>query len=415
MNIGIYLKTLTPASPAGARFQKAVFEGLRGLDTPHYRYVVFSDAEPHGGSADDHIRYVRIAELTRRERWARQAKLAVGGAMRFGLRLIGAGQGGAHRAIGDWLAYEPPYYRQLREHNIRLIWNMSEHEMHSFVPFIKVVWDVNYRIHTMYPEYSYAKRGFDSNEAAISTVHRASYVIVGTEEGRRQLVDFYGVHAGKVRVVPFPTPQLAASQPTPDGGKRPRGEPYLFYPARFWPHKNHAVLIAALKVLRDRSGAAPRCVFSGLDEGNLDYVLRYAQSLGVQDQIDYVGNVPEAELSALYRNAAALVYCSAVGPDNLPPLEAMSLSCPVITADVPGAREQYGDAALFFPPTDEHQLADRIEELMGDPRLRATLVRRGLKRAEAWTADDYARAVVSIFDEFAPIARAWERCDTHVS
>ena len=48
----------------------------------------------------------------------------------------------------------------------------------------------------------------------------------------------------------------------------------------------------------------------------------------------------------------------------------MSVGCPAITAEVPGAREQYGDAALFFDPMDEKQLAERIKELLDDHDLR---------------------------------------------
>jgi glycosyltransferase involved in cell wall biosynthesis len=114
----------------------------------------------------------------------------------------------------------------------------------------------------------------------------------------------------------------------------------------------------------------------------------------------------------LYKGALALVYASAVGPDNLPPLEAMSLGCPVITAEVPGAREQYGDAALYFGSMSEQDLAERIKELLQNKLVREQLIHRGRVRAESWTARDYAQAMVSIFDEFAAIARAWERCDS---
>jgi len=89
-------------------------------------------------------------------------------------------------------------------------------------------------------------------------------------------------------------------------------------------------------------------VFSGADEGNLSYILKHAEALGVREQVDYRGRVSDEALLALYRGALALVFASAVAPDNLQPLEAMALGCPVIAADVPGAREQYGDAALFL-------------------------------------------------------------------
>jgi glycosyltransferase involved in cell wall biosynthesis len=309
---------------------------------------------------------------------------------------------------------EPKYYKQLRELNVRLLWNMNQHELPTSLPFVRTIWDVNHCIHSMYPEYSYTRFTFDGCDGNMAySLARASYVIVGTEEGKRQVVSMFGVHEGKVRVIPFPTPVLSVSrQCSQQVSEAIHHSPYLFYPARFWPHKNHVVILAALKVLRDQRNIRLRCILSGADEGNLRYVLQYAEKLGVGDQVKYLGVVSDEDLASLYSGALALVYASAVGPDNLPPLEAMSLDCPVITARVPGAREQYGDAALYFDPMSEHELADCINQLLDNKSVREKLMRNGRARAASWTVQDYANAVVSVFDEFASIARAWERCDS---
>jgi glycosyltransferase involved in cell wall biosynthesis len=220
----------------------------------------------------------------------------------------------------------------------------------------------------------------------------------------------YGVHESKVRIIPFPTPTLPVADTCPVS--RPAAElPYVFYPARLWPHKNHVVVLAAIALLK-ASDIHIKCVFSGADEGNLEYLLRYASHLGIGDRMEYVGKVPDEALGLLYKGALCLVYASAVGPDNLPPLEAMSFDCPAITAEVPGAREQYGDAALYFDPISERELASRIRELIEDPGVRRRLIENGQARAAKWSPEDYAREVIALLDEFALRSRAWERCDS---
>jgi glycosyltransferase involved in cell wall biosynthesis len=154
-----------------------------------------------------------------------------------------------------------------------------------------------------------------------------------------------------------------------------------------------------------------KCVLAGADGGNLDYVLRYAEQLGVRDLVDYRGQVSDAELGALYKGALALTYASGVGPDNLPPLEAMALGCPVVAADVPGAAEQFGDAALLFQPTDERELARQILRLQDEPGLRDELIRRGERLAADSAPEGYAAAVLEVLKDFSRIARAWERGD----
>jgi glycosyltransferase involved in cell wall biosynthesis len=90
----------------------------------------------------------------------------------------------------------------------------------------------------------------------------------------------------------------------------------------------------------------------------------------------------------------------------------MALSCPVIAADVPGACEQYGDAALLFSATDERGLAELILMLMRDDSIRLKQIARGKARIANLNGEHYATAVLNIVDEFTAVARAWERCDS---
>ena len=408
MKIAVYVRTLQPTSPASARFQESILEGLQQLNAPQFHFVVLSDAIPPEFKDGPQISYVALARPSRGAGIARRWKLLIGGIARRVLRLIGADSSHSYKRLTQWLAYEPAYFQQLRELDIRLIWNLGIDVLDAFVPFSMVIWDSNYRIHSMFPEYSYVGPAYEWHDKNAPFLDRASYVIVGSEQGKQEVVEIFGAYSGKIRVIPFPTPTLPDRAQGGPGSVRP---PYVFYPARFWPHKNHAVLVHALKSLHDRWGIVLHCVLSGINDGNLGYVMRMAENLGVGEQIEYVGNVSLEQLADLYRNATALVYCSAVGPDNFPPLEAMSVGCPVITADVAGAREQYGEAAMFFERTNEAQLAECIKRLLDDAELRKTLVAKGLQRAAQWTPLDYANSVLKILDEFALIARAWEHCD----
>jgi len=116
--------------------------------------------------------------------------------------------------------------------------------------------------------------------------------------------------------------------------------------------------------------------------------------------------VGEADLVQLYKHAYALAFATFCGPDNIPPLEAFGLGCPVIASRVPGAEEQLGDAALLFAPEDERALAARILELR-DPAVRLRLIEAGERRARQGSWEDYAAAIISSLDAFSRIRRAW--------
>ena len=124
------------------------------------------------------------------------------------------------------------------------------------------------------------------------------------------------------------------------------------------------------------------------------------------DRVRFLGFVETSELVRLYRGAHALVYLSFFGPENLPPLEAFALGCPVVQADVAGAREQLGDAALRVPPTDASAVAAAVRRFE-DPTFREGMTEDGRARAAGYTADGYVRGVVEFLNEFEPIRSSW--------
>ena len=150
-------------------------------------------------------------------------------------------------------------------------------------------------------------------------------------------------------------------------------------------------------------------VFVGSDKGNQEYIKKLVAELQLSTQVHFLGFVPQSDLVSLYQHAFALVFTTFFGPDNLPPLEAFALGCPVIASNVAGAQEQLGDAALLVDPKDEKQIALAIKSLRDRPELRSTLVQRGLERASRWTGQDYIKGVFSILDELERVRRCWNR------
>jgi len=242
-------------------------------------------------------------------------------------------------------------------------------------------------------------------------LRRATAIITGTQVGQSQIERFYQVAAERIRRLPHPTPTFALQPPATDvaavlARHQVRG-PYLFYPAQFWAHKNHVALLHVLRALRHQHGLDFSVVFVGSDQGNQGHVRRQAAALGVADWVHFLGFVPREDLVALYRGAFALVYLTFFGPENLPPLEAFALGCPVIASAIPGAAEQLGQAALLVNPADEQSAVSAILRLRDDPALRATLLERGQHRARQFTGLDFTRGLLHILDDFAPLRRCW--------
>ena len=278
------------------------------------------------------------------------------------------------------------------------------------IPFATTVWDLQHRNSPWFPEVS-LRDEWDHRESDYASLRKATYIYTGTQQGRREIASYYQIPAERINVLPFATPTFAlraGDQPgSPDHLDRfSLPADYVFYPAQFWPHKNHVVILEACKIVRDTTGWDLNIVFSGADKGNFQYVRDYAARLGLGQQTRFLGFVEQAELVELYRGAFGLTFPTLFGPDNLPPLEAFAIGCPVLASDIPGAREQLGNAAIFFSPVDEKALAEAILSLR-NAETREQLVNAGRARAASHTWDEYAKGIISSLDDFSAIRRAW--------
>lgn len=370
MRIGIFLGAYTPEMGGAFTFQESLLDALRGINTHHEITCFYYGDE------------VSISEGSLR--WVRLVKNP------------------ANRV-------DKPLYEAVLKNHIELVLNITLDYEVVAVPFIYILWDLQHRIQPYFPEVTVSGWTWDSREKYYQHIlPRASYVITGTQAGKNEVMDFYLVPAERVKVLPFPTPEYALqAAASPTQGAPLIKAPYLFYPAQFWPHKNHVALLLSLKILLEQEQLDFSIVFTGSDQGNLKYIQQTVAELGLTGHVHFRGFVPRSELIQLYQNAFAMVFPSFFGPDNIPPLEAFALGCPVIAAQVPGAEEQMGDAALLFNPADDIQLAATIKKLYADPSLRETLIQRGKLRAHAMTADGYIRGFFKIVEEFQAIRRCW--------
>ena len=207
---------------------------------------------------------------------------------------------------------------------------------------------------------------------------RADAVVVISSFVKARAVERLGLDPARVHVVP-----LGVDRETfhPGGGGAP--EQFLLYPARRWPHKNHARLFEAIALLRSERPDLRLVLTGGGDPG-----------APVPDGVEVKGVVTADELAGLYRRAACLVFPSLYEGFGLPPLEAMASGCPVAAADLPAVREVCGDAAVLFDPGRAEAIAAGTAEALGRAdELRAA----GLERAAAFTWEACARGHEAVY------------------
>lgn len=115
-------------------------------------------------------------------------------------------------------------------------------------------------------------------------------------------------------------------------------------------------------------------------------------------RIKFLGRVSDADLNHLYARSVALVFPTRYEGFGLPALEAMKWQTPVITSNVSSLPEVVNDAALTVDPTDAKALAEAMQQVRSDAKLRARLVRLGTKNRKRFSWDRTARETIDVYE-----------------
>jgi glycosyltransferase involved in cell wall biosynthesis len=284
-------------------------------------------------------------------------------------------------------------------------------------PFIVTVWDLDQIDHPDFPEV-YGERVFEQVDRRLrATLPRATAVSTTSSSLARRIANIYQVEFDRIVVLPLLVPLAARRHAAGKGSitvkqvqdKYCLPERYIFYPAFFSHHKNHLYLLEALLELKHRHGIILHAVFCGGGApGDQKKVERQVEAIGLKERVRFLGLVPDDDIPALYQAALALVMPSYFGPNNLPPLEAAALGCPVICSDLGGCREQMGEAALYCDLADPSSLADHLATLVEDSGLRERLRSAGLQLAVEIGKIDYAQTLTPVLDRYAYLCRRWK-------
>jgi len=224
----------------------------------------------------------------------------------------------------------------------------------SRIPYIVSIWDVGNRDFPSLPEMS-ADRVYEYREWRVNHLAKKAFaILVDSNETKQKLNSLYDVPLQRMVSLPF---NIRNSN---QEVLKSRSD-FAFYPAHFWSHKNHIILIEALSVVMQKGGQPRKLVFTGLDKGNKQRIDRAIVEFGVCDYIEYLGFVSKETIKELYSTASVTIMPSILGPTNVPPIEALALGCPIAITNVMTEDFYNGTGVLRLDPFDVDAWADILD------------------------------------------------------
>jgi len=232
---------------------------------------------------------------------------------------------------------------------------------------------------------------------AFRAAGEADRLIADSNATKADVLRFYPHSSGILRVVTLAADEFGLINAVPlPAGLVGDGTPYLLSMGNTKPNKDLPTLLRAFAALNS-SRPDLRLLLVGRDQPG--YVASVLGSAPAVDRVSFTGHVEDGVLRTLYENAAAFVFPSRYEGFGLPPLEAMIAGCPVVCSDATSLPEVVGDAALLFPAGDSAAAAERIERVLDDAELRASLTAAGAARAACFTWERTAAQTVAVYSE----------------
>ncbi len=242
------------------------------------------------------------------------------------------------KKLFDKLNIKHSFTKFLNKNNFEIIIFLSPHQLSLYcldVNFVINIWDIDHK-KSSYPEH-HIDNTFEKRENFLNYVLFESFkIIVAHEQIKNDLVKLYECNPNKILVqsfIPY-LPYLTNKKIKQNNSKLlsyqiPFHKKILFYPATFWPHKNHKYIIDAAIILKKKSINNFHFLFCGSDRGNFDFIKNEIEKNELNKLFTIIPFASNEEVIFFYENVFGVVMPTTGGPTNLPLYESFFFKKPI--------------------------------------------------------------------------------------
>lgn len=205
---------------------------------------------------------------------------------------------------------------------------------------------------------------------------QADAIICVSEASRKDLLAFYNVDAAKTRVIHHGIASMARCRSAADELQNHLRRPYILFVGSRAAYKN---FVALLQAFHD-TGANTSLDLLVLGGGSLTREeTALIGELKLSDSITSLPIVSDDILAEAYAGACLFVYPSLCEGFGFPPLEAMSVGCPVLASHTSSIPEVCLDAPIYFDPQDQASFNAALLVAINDEQARRQAIEKGSK------------------------------------
>ena len=258
-------------------------------------------------------------------------------------------------------------------------------------------------------QYSFADRFIYRAQFKYACKHGKA-VIAMSEQTKQDLISYYKIAAEKIDVCyqscdPKFKEKVAAGEKKNIRALYNLPEKYFLYVGSIIERKNLLIICKAMLLLKEKSFIPivvigrgknyQKVVQNFIRENHLEkYFIFLSENAEANGNISFKNS---DHFPAIYQMSQALIYPSIFEGFGIPILEALCSGTPVLSSNASCLPEVGGDAAIYFNPADENELANAMLRMTTDENLRESMIKKGLQQAELFNEERTAYGVMEVY------------------
>lgn len=235
------------------------------------------------------------------------------------------------------------------------------------------------------------------------SAHWADHVITISEYSKTEIAKYFGLAEDRISVTPLgvdarwfePMDESVIAEVLARLSITTKR--YFLFVGTLQPRKNVKRVIAAYQSLPQWLRGEVGLLIVGRSGWQCEDITSNLEAGAYGPNVSWLKHLPDKDLLAVMKGAAALVFPSLYEGFGLPVLEAFAAKVPVVTSNTTSLPEVSGDAALLVNPLDEADIAGAMQCVIEDEALANTLRQRGVNRALEFTWDRTADMTVDVY------------------
>ncbi len=232
------------------------------------------------------------------------------------------------------------------------------------VPTVSVIHEILFR---HYPQFFSPESLRERDRHFQDTCRLADVIVCVSENLKQDVLKHTGLNPGRVMAVPnrlskrLGDPSLVNGIPLLEKWGLEKNH-YLLYPANFWPHKNHKMLLTAFGIfLAHHPDSRLKLACPGDPDTGMAPLWDAVKLMGLEKRIIFPGYASDSVMATLYKHCRALIYPSLYEGFGMPILEAQAFGKPVVAGNTTSIPEIAAPFAVLFDPRNPLEIANAIE------------------------------------------------------